>query len=58
MGYIVLPAQLRAINRLTEGANIESIELLWLPGVIQLTIWTDGIADLLRIDEDGNTYGT
>lgn len=52
MGWVILPAQLEQINQLV-AEHHDSLELLWLPGVIQVTIWTDGIAGRYQIDEDG-----
>lgn len=58
MGYIVFKRQLEKIKELTDDSKIESVELLWLPGGIQLMIWTTmGAQRTYLIDEDGGTTG-
>lgn len=55
MGYIVLASQLRALERITNNKEIDSISLLWLPGHIQVITWIHGQHQTYRIDEDGIT---
>jgi hypothetical protein len=54
MGYIILAKQLEKIRQLTENIDRELIELLWLPGGIQMTTWMNGQPQTVVIDDDGN----
>lgn len=55
MGYRLLEKQLRAIQELTQQPT-DSLELLWLPGMVQVVIWDKrGKHETYKIDEDGNS---
>jgi hypothetical protein len=54
VGYIVLAKQLKTINELTNDRPVDSLDLLWMPGHLQLTVWDNvGNYTIHRINEDG-----